>query len=45
MIVPAEAADDDSASGQEQNPDAYTKVPRGTHATEDERTLFDDMAE
>ena len=45
VIVPAEAADDDSASGQEQNPDAYTKVPRGTHVTEDERTLFDDMAE
>ena len=45
VIVPADVADDDSASGQKQDPEAHMKVPRGAHGTEDERTLFDDTAE
>ncbi len=45
VIVPADVEDDDSASGQEQNPITHTKIPRGAYATDDERTLFDGMAE
>lgn len=45
VIVPAEAPDGDSASGQEQHPDAHTEGPHGVYTAENERTLFDNTAE